>query len=93
LSATFSPDGKRVVIASSDNTARIWDVSRTETMVGGRAIVFTAALARGVGWQTQSEHTDPLMRDAPKDLFQRLPPWTAQGIFLVVHRLYPTLHE
>ena len=24
-SAAFSPDGKRIVTASSDNTARVWD--------------------------------------------------------------------
>jgi WD40 repeat protein len=27
LSAAFSPDGTRVVTASRDNTARIWDIS------------------------------------------------------------------
>jgi WD40 repeat protein len=26
LSAAFSPDGKRIVTASSDKTARIWDI-------------------------------------------------------------------
>ena len=26
-SAAFSPDGKRVVTASDDNTARVWDLS------------------------------------------------------------------
>ena len=27
MSAAFSPDGKRVVTASSDHTARVWDLS------------------------------------------------------------------
>ena len=27
LSATYSPDGHRIVTASADNTARVWDVS------------------------------------------------------------------
>jgi WD40 repeat protein len=31
-SASFSPDGTRVVTASEDNTARLWDVS---TLVAG----------------------------------------------------------
>ena len=26
-SATYSPDGRRIVTASEDNTARVWDVS------------------------------------------------------------------
>lgn len=29
ISATFSPDGQRVITASADNTTRTWNVSRT----------------------------------------------------------------
>jgi WD40 repeat protein len=27
ISAAFSPDGRRVVTASTDNTARVWDIA------------------------------------------------------------------
>ncbi|MHC5722455.1 MAG: WD40 repeat domain-containing protein, partial [Nostoc sp.] len=27
ISASFSPDGKRIVTASQDGTARVWDIS------------------------------------------------------------------
>ncbi|MFL6826432.1 MAG: hypothetical protein ACJ8E2_08205, partial [Bradyrhizobium sp.] len=68
-SAAFSPDGKRVVTASWDNTARLWDVSRSEVVVRGRSLVFTAALAQGIGWRTATERLDFLMQDAPDDMF------------------------
>jgi WD40 repeat protein len=28
VTATYSPDGKRIVTASEDNTARVWDTSK-----------------------------------------------------------------
>jgi dipeptidyl aminopeptidase/acylaminoacyl peptidase len=33
-SAQFSPDGKRVVTASEDNTARVWDAQTGQALVG-----------------------------------------------------------
>ena len=69
LSASFSPDGRRIVTASSDNTARVWDASRTEAIAQEHAIVLTAALARGIGYRTDAERTDLLMQDASEDLF------------------------
>jgi hypothetical protein len=68
-SASFSADGRRVVTASDDHTARLWDVSRTEVIVYDRAIVLAAALSRGVGQRTNMERIDLLMRDAEDDLF------------------------
>jgi WD40 repeat protein len=43
--AAFSPDGKRVVTASSDNTARLWDADRRRVLAsladgGGLAVGF-----------------------------------------------------
>jgi hypothetical protein len=68
-SAAFSPDGKRVVTASYDGTARLWDASRSEVVVRGRALVLTAALAQGIGSRTANEGLDFLMQDAPDDMF------------------------
>ncbi len=70
LSASFSPDGGRIVTASADKTARLWDVSRTEVIARERAVVLTAALARGIGWRSASEQADFLMQDAPDDLYE-----------------------
>jgi hypothetical protein len=68
-SASFSPDGRRIVTGSNDTTARVWDVARTVAIVQDRAVVMTAALARGVGWRTDVEAGDLLMQDAPDDMF------------------------
>jgi WD40 repeat protein len=69
-SAAFSPDGSRIVTASRDKTARIWGVSRTEVLVGERAVVLTAALAHGIGRRTDTEKADLLMQNAPEDLYE-----------------------
>jgi hypothetical protein len=57
------------VTGSSDNTARVWDVARTEAIARERAVVMTAALARGIGTRTDIEAVDLLMQDAPDDMF------------------------
>jgi hypothetical protein len=67
-SALFSPDGRRIVTASADRTARVWDVSRTAAIMPERATVLAAALVRGIGWRTDSERVDLLMQDAEDDL-------------------------
>ncbi len=67
--ASFSVDGRRIVTTSADGTARVWDVSRTELLVCEPAFVLAAALARGIGWRTDSERNDLLMRDAEDDLY------------------------
>ncbi len=64
--ASFSPDGKRVVTGPGD-TARIFDVSRTDAFTHGRALVLTAALARGTGKRTNVERDDLLMRGLSDD--------------------------
>ncbi len=45
-SAAFSPDGKRIVTASVDNTARVWDAARGKvlaTLEGHSSYVYSAA--------------------------------------------------
>lgn len=68
-SAAFSPDGRLIVTASEYDGARIWDVSRSAALAGRPGVVLAAALARGIGWRTDHERADLLMKDAPDDLF------------------------
>jgi WD40 repeat protein/tetratricopeptide (TPR) repeat protein/archaellum biogenesis ATPase FlaH len=46
-SASFSPDGKRILTASSDNTARVWDVSGKllATLTGHTSYVISASFS------------------------------------------------
>jgi len=48
-SAVFSPDGQRILTASSDNTARLWDVNGTPlaTLEGHTAVVNSAVFSPG----------------------------------------------
>ena len=69
LCASFSPDGQWVLTGSADETARVWDISRTRPMLRDRAVALTAALAQGIGQRTEAERTDLLMQDAPEDLY------------------------
>lgn len=69
LMASWHPSGRQILTAGQDGTARIWDVSRTETLTRDRAVVLTAALARGIGFRTEAEAADLLMQDAPADLY------------------------
>jgi hypothetical protein len=70
--AAFSPDGTRIVTASQDTTARIWDVAGTSAVKFGVHALLTSAVQFGVGKRTPQEASDILMQDAPKDMFASL---------------------
>jgi len=92
--AEFSPDGKRVVTASQDRIT-LWDISRSDVIVRGRALVLTAALAQGIGWRTPNERQDLLMQDAPDDMFSAavaLPGDRAAALAETVAALHAPLH-
>jgi hypothetical protein len=96
LSAAWSPDGRRIVSASSDGTARVWDVTRTEALRQDRAVVLTTALTRGLGLRTESEASDLLLQEAPEDLydaaFARLTPEQQAQVPDVAAALRAPLH-
>jgi WD40 repeat protein len=74
--ATFSPDGKRIVTASGDNTARIWDAATGKTMAvlsghsdrvysaafssQGDRIVTASADETARVWDAEAINTNPL---------------------------------
>lgn len=63
----IGPDGTRVVTGSQDSTAKILDVSRSETIGEARAVLLAAALARRIGQRTAPEAHDLLMKTLPDD--------------------------
>jgi WD40 repeat protein len=68
-SAGFSPDGKRVVTASNDSTARIRDVTWA-TLVRGNALRERVCAEKLVGPAqefTDDEIDDPILRGIDKD--------------------------
>ena len=41
-SASFSPDGARIVTASNDGTARLWDATTGEEIIARRGVTIQA---------------------------------------------------
>jgi len=69
LSAAFSGDGKRVVTASWDGTARIWDVTWA-TLVRGDALRERVCAEKLIGAAQEfpdNEMEDPILRGIDKD--------------------------
>jgi WD40 domain-containing protein len=67
--AAFSGDGKRVVTASNDRTARIWDVTWA-TLVRGDALRERVCAEKLIGAAqefTDDEMEDPILRGIDKD--------------------------
>jgi WD40 repeat protein len=69
VGATFSGDGKRVVTASLDGTARIWDVTWATLMRGDalRERVCAEKLIGAAQEFTDGEMEDPILRGIDKD--------------------------
>ena len=67
-SAAFNPDGKRVVTASYDESARVWDVTWATLIRGGelRERVCTEKLVGAAQEFTDAELEDPILRGIDK---------------------------
>jgi WD40 repeat protein len=76
LTATFSPDGRRIITTSNDRTARSWDV-RWATLVRGDELRERVCAEKLVGLAqqfTREELSDPILRGIdPNDLVARNP--------------------
>src|SRR5262249_29683092 len=71
--ARFSPDGRRLVTASSDGTARIWDLSRTTIFQGEpKLAVVLAVLDRTLADPQEFMHLALGLREAPRDLHEAI---------------------
>lgn len=65
-----SPDGKWVVIACEDRTARVWDVRATAAIFGREPLSGPLArLRHGAGSIRGGERQDLLLREAPENLY------------------------
>jgi WD40 repeat protein len=96
MSASFSPDGRRVVTASDDNTAKIWDAESGKelaTLSGHSDVVMSASFSpdgrRVVTasfdntakiWDAVPWRMHDLPGDATMDLDKRLELWNRQRI-------------
>ena len=62
--ATFSPDGKRIVTASGDNTARIWDASdgKPIAVLGGHSDSVLSAAFNSQGDRIVTASADETVR-------------------------------
>jgi WD40 repeat protein len=75
LSAAFSPDGTRVVTASEDNTARVWDAATGKLLTllqhqggvlsaafspDGTRVVTASADNSARAWETRLDETAPV---------------------------------
>jgi WD domain, G-beta repeat len=73
-SAVFSGDGKRVVTASGDKTARIWDVTWA-TLVRGDALRERVCAEKLIGAAqefTDGEMEDPILRASTRTIRSRV---------------------
>lgn len=93
--ACFTQDSKYVLTSSLDGSVRLWDITKCYSLDTDLAVFLAAGLAGGLGQITNTELSDILLKDSPRDLFKELMdliPEKETDVKRAIHNLKSPIH-